>query len=116
MIVTAEDDDDVRYVTSRVLRSAGHTVIATADGAEGFDAVREHRPDVVITDFSMPRMTGLQLCQAIRADPGLCHTPVLVVSGSIDADDPRAADAGVTAVLGKPFNAAELRDHIDAVL
>lgn len=116
LIVTAEDDEDVRYVTTRVLRSAGHTVIATHDGAEGFYATHQNRPDVVITDFTMPRMTGLQLCRAIRDDPCLSHTPVLMVSSSIGAGDRRAADAGVTALLGKPFNAAELRDRIDAVL
>ena len=116
VIVTAEDNDDIRRLSARSLRRAGHTVVETADGAEALKAVREHRPDVIVTDVDMPRMTGLELSAAIRADPDLKHTPVLVVSGSIELHDTRAAEAGVTAVLGKPFAPAELLHHLDELL
>jgi CheY-like chemotaxis protein len=116
MIVTAEDNEDVRVLTARSLRRAGHTVVETADGLEGLAAVREHAPDVVITDVDMPRMTGLELCRAIRDDPELRHTPVLVVSGSITPDDSSAASSGVTAILGKPFAPSELLQRLDEML
>src|SRR3712207_2381048 len=116
LLVTAEDNDDLRMVMARALRRAGHTVIATADGADGLAAVREHRPDAVITDVDMPRMTGLQLSQAVRDDPELRHIPVLVVSGSITPDDPAAARSGVTAIMPKPFTPAELLHHLGEIL
>ncbi|GAB1694064.1 response regulator [Krasilnikovia sp. M28-CT-15] len=115
VLVTADDDDDIRFVIQRVLRNAGHTVIATADGVEALAAVREHHPHAVITDFLMPRMDGLQLCRAIRDDPQLRHIPVMVVSGSID---PREGHdlACFDAVLDKPFMPADLISHVNDVL
>ncbi len=116
LLVTAEDHADIRMVMARALRRAGHTVIPTADGAEGLAAVREHRPDAVVTDVDMPNMTGLQLTRAIREDPDLRHTPVMMVSGSISPDDPRARGAGVTTIVGKPFTPDELLRHLDEIL
>ena len=116
VIVTAEDDEDLRSVTTRVLRRAGHTVIATADGAEGLAAVHEHLPDIVVTDVDMPRRDGLQLCRAIRDDRHLRHTPVVVISGSTDLDEAHVADAGVTAVLAKPCTPQDLLRHLAEVL
>jgi CheY-like chemotaxis protein len=116
VLVTAEDNDQIRAAVARSLERAGHTVIATADGVAGLAAVREHHPDAVVTDVEMPGMTGLELCRAIRDDPELRHTPVLVASGSIDTGDPRTAEAGVTATIGKPFTPAELLRSLDDLL
>ncbi len=116
VIVTAEDNDDIRMVTARCLQRAGHTVVATADGAQALDAVRRHRPDIVITDVDMPQLTGLQLCRAIRDHPELQTIPVLLVSGSIHPDDPSAVDAGATDILPKPFTRSDLLIRISALL
>ena len=116
MIVTAEDDDDIRMVTARSLQRAGHTVVATADGAQALHAVRHHRPDIVITDVDMPHLTGLQLCRAVRDDPELQAIPVVLVSGSIHPDDPRAVQAGATDILPKPFLPSDLLNRVTALL
>jgi CheY-like chemotaxis protein len=116
LLVTAEDNDDLRKAMARSLQRAGHTVVDTADGAQALSAVQQHRPDAVITDVEMPLMTGLQMCRAIRDDPHLKHTPVLVVSGSIDPQDQAAKDAGVTAVVSKPFAPADLVHHVNDIL
>ncbi len=116
LLVTAEDDDDLRRVMARSLERAGHTVVATRDGAEALAAAREHHPDAIVTDVEMPRMTGLELCHAVRQDEALRHVPVLVVSGSIDPHDPRAAIAGVTAILPKPFSPRELLEQLGDLL
>ena len=116
VLVTAEDDEDIRMVVTRSLRKAGHEVIAVADGVQGLAAVREHRPDAVITDVDMPHMTGLQLCQEIRRDPELRHIPVVVVSGSLDEDDSSAFAAGVPAIVPRPFVARVLVRRLAQVL
>ena len=116
VIVTAEDHDDIRMVTARCLQRARHTVVATADGAQALDAVRRHRPDIVITDVDMPQLTGLQLCRAIRDDPDLQAIPVMLVSGSIHPDDPRAVEAGATDILPKPFLPSDLLNRVTALL
>jgi CheY-like chemotaxis protein len=116
VLVTAEDDEDIRMLVTRSLRKAGHEVIATADGAEGLAAVRKHHPDAVITDIDMPHMTGLQLCREIRRDPELRHIPVVVVSGSLDSGDTHALEAGVTVVIAKPFVSGVLLHQLAEVL
>jgi CheY-like chemotaxis protein len=108
VIVVAEDHEDIRYVLKRALERAGHEVVATPDGAAALDAVRKHRPDVVVTDLDMPRMTGLDLCRAIRADDELRHIPVVLASGSLLPGDERAAEVGASATLLKPFLPAQL--------
>jgi CheY-like chemotaxis protein len=116
VLVTAEDDEDIRMLVTRSLRRAGHEVIEAADGREGLAAVREHLPDAVITDVDMPYMTGLQLCREIRRDPELKHIPVVVVSGSLDSGDAHALEAGATAVVPKPFAARALLHQLAEVL
>lgn len=116
VLVTAEDDEDTRLLVTRSLRKAGHRVIAAADGLECLAAVRKHHPDAVITDIDMPHMTGLQLCREIRRDPELKHIPVVVVSGSLDVQDIRTLEAGVTAVIPKPFVAGVLLHQLTEVL
>ncbi|MGX6604258.1 response regulator [Micromonosporaceae bacterium Da 78-11] len=116
VLVTAEDDEDIRTIVTRSLQRAGHSVIAVSDGVQGLAAVREHHPDAVITDVDMPHMTGLQLCREMRRDPELKHIPVVVVSGSIDSQDAHALEAGVTMILPKPFVAGELLHHLTQML
>ncbi|WP_433790383.1 response regulator [Actinoplanes sp. CA-252034] len=108
MIVVAEDHDDIRYVLKRSLERAGHRVVAAADGRTALAAIREHQPDLVVTDVDMPNMTGLDLCRAIRADDALRHIPIVVASGSLMPGDNLAEDAGASATLLKPFVPAQL--------
>ncbi len=116
MIVVAEDHDDIRYVLKRSLERAGHRVVATADGAAALAAVREHRPDLVVTDIDMPYLSGLELCRAIRADDDLRHIPVVVASGALLPGDGRASAAGASATLLKPFLPAQLLALVAALL
>jgi CheY-like chemotaxis protein len=116
VLVTAEDDEDIRLLVTRSLRKAGHEVIAVSDGVQGLAAVRKHRPDAVITDIDMPYMTGLQLCREIRRDPALKHIPVVVVSGSLESGDTHALEAGATAIVPKPFVGNALLHQLAEVL
>jgi CheY-like chemotaxis protein len=116
VIVVAEDHEDIRYVLQRALERAGHAVVTAVDGIEALAAIRQHRPDVLVSDLDMPRMNGLDLCRAIRADAGLRHIPVVLISGSLLPGDVRAAEAGATATLLKPFQPAELLACVEQVM
>ncbi len=116
MIVVAEDHEDIRFVLTRALERAGHEVVATADGAAALEAVRRHRPDMVVTDVDMPHLSGLELCRAIRADETLRHIPVVLASGSLMPGDARAAEVGASATLLKPFLPAQLLDCVRRLL
>jgi CheY-like chemotaxis protein len=116
VIVVAEDHEDIRYVLKRSLERAGHVVVAAADGVAALAAIREHLPELVVTDVDMPNMTGLDLCRAIRADRRLRHIPVVLASGSMLPGDARAADVGATATLLKPFLPAQLQALVQDLL
>ena len=116
MIVVAEDHEDIRFVLTRALERAGHEVVATCDGAAALEAVCTHHPDIVVTDVDMPHLNGLDLCRAIRADAALRHIPVVLASGSLMPGDSRAAEAGASATLLKPFLPAELLACVDGLL
>ncbi|MEV7626499.1 response regulator [Actinoplanes sp. NPDC089786] len=107
-ILIAEDNDDVRAVLQRLFDRAGFHVLTAPDGHAALDTARQNRPDVILTDLDMPHLNGLQLCQAIREDPTLADTPVVILSGALQPGDPRTADIHVCGVLLKPFTSDEL--------
>jgi CheY-like chemotaxis protein len=115
-IVIADDDDDVRTLVERILGRAGHTVIATRDGAEALQAVRADRPELVVSDIDMPGMSGVELCLALRGDLATSQLAVLLVSGSLAPGDARPTDAQATACLHKPFTTNELLGCVETLL
>ena len=116
MIVVAEDHEDIRFVLKRALERAGYEVVTASDGAAALEAVRLHRPDLVVTDVDMPVLSGLDLCRAIRADAELRHIPVVLASGSLLPGDARAVDVGASATLLKPFLPTQLLDCVAGLL
>ncbi|WP_433364136.1 response regulator [Actinoplanes sp. CA-142083] len=115
-LVLAEDDHDIRAIAARILRRAGYEVIEVADGSAALDAVREHRPAMVVSDIDMPVMSGVDLCLALRADPATKDLPVVFVSGSLVPGDTRPEQAQATAILSKPFLPRDLVACVEAAL
>lgn len=101
-IVVAEDEFLIADMLVVSLEEAGHEVHEAEHGANALKLVRDHCPDLVITDFMMPLMTGLELAEAIRADEELRGIPIVLVSGAqgtIARDRPELFDL----VLDKPY-------------
>jgi signal transduction histidine kinase/CheY-like chemotaxis protein len=87
-IVLADDDAVQRKLCTLRLQRAGFTVTAAADGEEALAMIRSHRPDAVVSDVLMPRLDGFGLCMAIRRDPEIANTPILLISNSyLETDD-----------------------------
>jgi CheY-like chemotaxis protein len=116
VVVIAEDDADLLAVFTRVVSRVGHSVIACSDGDAALAQIRDRRPDLVLTDVDMPPgMSGLDVAAAIRADPLVSGTPVIVATGGgIGAE--MAAAFGVTRLLRKPVSPSALVGHVEAVL
>ena len=108
MVLIAEDDADVCMVLKRVLTVATFSVVTAPDGASALDLTVAHHPDVVLTDLDMPGLTGLQLTEALRRHPVEHGVPILILSGSLQRGDPRAAVAGACDVRLKPFTNRDL--------
>lgn len=109
-ILIADDDLTSRRVLGRTLGTLGYEVLEASDGAEAWARVAAARPPVVITDWMMPRMDGLELCRRIRSDAGPDGYTYLVVLTQRDGrtDYLEAMDAGADDVLTKPFDPDEL--------
>jgi CheY-like chemotaxis protein len=101
-ILVVDDEPDMRFMLRRILERAGHEVAEAGDGAAALTSVRHARPDLVITDISMPVMDGAELIRRLRGDAAVAAIPILAVSG-----DSHLA-AGADAVLAKPYVWAEL--------
>ncbi|MGH3967998.1 MAG: ATP-binding response regulator, partial [Mycobacterium sp.] len=103
LVLIADDNADMRAHLERVLSKHWRTVLA-ADGEDALRTTRERRPDVVVTDVMMPRLDGFDFVAAIRADPELSATPVLMLSARAGAEAVREGYAGgADDYLPKPF-------------
>lgn len=101
VILIAERDDNVRQLQRYSLERAGFAVSFCDDGASALDAARSTQPVLVVTEILIPKLDGLTLCRHLHADDATRHIPVVVFS--ILAAAARAADAGASAYLRKPF-------------
>lgn len=115
LIVIAEDEFLIADVLSIMLEEAGHEVEAAPHGLAALTLVKERRPELVITDFMMPLMTGLELAQAIREDDELSQIPIILVSGA-QASIGRAHPEMFDAVLDKPYNEVRLLEAVERAL
>ena len=106
-ILVVDDDPNVVGVLKYVLQQQGFEVHGAPDGLSALAAFRGGRFDMIFTDFSMPRMTGLELAALVRKlDPDI---PIILITGHAHALDPEAvARAGLSRVLAKPFQLDEL--------
>jgi CheY-like chemotaxis protein len=102
VIVLVEDHQDTRQMYAEFL-SASFEVLPAADGLQAVDIMRTTRPDLLITDLSLPGMDGFELVARIRNDPRLRRIPIICLSGyGGHAHEQRARDAGCDRILQKP--------------
>jgi class 3 adenylate cyclase len=116
-ILIVEDDEATRNSIARLLTRAGYRTLSAPDGRLGLAQAARHRPDVVISDVSMPEMDGFELIEAIRTDPVLAATPVILLTALDNrASMRRGMTAGADDYLPKPFAPAELLGALDGLL
>ncbi|WP_426561102.1 response regulator [Angustibacter sp. McL0619] len=117
-ILVVDDSRVMRQIVVRTLRQAGfdgHEVVEAVDGADALDKVGEHAPDVVLSDWNMPNMTGIEFLRALRA--GGDQTPFGFVT-SEGSEDMRevAQNAGARFVIVKPFTPEGFSEALTPVL
>lgn len=116
-ILVVEDFATMRRVIRNLLNDLGYASISEAeDGTSALPMLHNQRFDLVITDLLMPEMSGMELLRAMRADRGLCHIPVLMITADAQREKIiEAARAGVNAYIVKPFTAAMLESKIKQI-
>jgi signal transduction histidine kinase/CheY-like chemotaxis protein len=108
-VVVVDDTPSLRNMLCRILRPI-YRVFAAEDGLAALELCRRVRPDLIVSDMMMPRMSGIELCQAIRQEPGaLGRTPVILVTARADMSSKlEGLGQGADDYLAKPFNIQEL--------
>ena len=116
-ILIAEDERDIRDLVAFTLRFAGYEVVAVENGAEAVEAAPVEMPDLILMDVRMPRMTGYEACQIIKADDRVKHIPVVFLSAKgQDFEIQAGINSGASEYLLKPFAPMELTEKIRELL
>ncbi|MFZ6020540.1 MAG: response regulator transcription factor [Chloroflexota bacterium] len=116
-ILVAEDEKDIRDLLTFTLQYAGHTVITVTNGEEAWQAAPSVLPDLILMDVRMPRMTGYEACERIKADPQTAHIPVVFLSAKgQEAEIQQGLQAGASEYLLKPFAPDELTRRVAELL
>lgn len=108
-VLVVEDEPAIRLVLANKLKQAGYVVRDAANGTDGLASAKATRPDLVITDYEMPRMDGLAMSRSLFEDPALRSVPVIVLSARghrLGAAE--AHDTNVQHMLMKPFSMREV--------
>jgi two-component system KDP operon response regulator KdpE len=113
-ILIVDDEPQITRVLRTALSTQGYSLRVAANGVEGMELVHDWKPDLVITDVSMPQMNGVELCREIRA---ISAIPILVLSvRNQDSMKIEALDAGADDYVTKPFSIQELLARVRAQL
>lgn len=116
-ILVVDDFSTMRRIIKNLLRDLGFNNTQEADdGSTALPMLQKGDFDFVVTDWNMPGMQGIDLLKAIRADEGLKHLPVLMVTAEAKREQIiAAAQAGVNGYVVKPFTAATLKEKLDKI-
>jgi DNA-binding response OmpR family regulator len=112
-IVVADDERDIADLLTLNLELEGYQAVTVYDGEAALDAVRIHRPDFVLLDVMMPKLDGLEVLRALKADPETQDIPVIMLTAKVDDDDVWAGwQAGASYYLTKPFDLEDLLRYL----
>ena len=116
-ILVADDETHILHVVSLKLRNAGFNVLTARDGQEALEIAQQELPDLVITDYHMPQLSGLELCQRLKQDQRTSHIPAIMLTARGYQLEPRdTQQSGILRMLSKPFSPRQLLTTVNEVL
>ena len=116
-ILVVDDEVHIVQVVAIKLRNNGFEVITAENGAEGLELAIQERPDLIVSDFQMPVMSGLEMIENLRAKPETRDIPVVMLTArGFAIEDDKKQQLRITACLSKPFSPRELLQSIESVL
>ena len=111
-ILVADDNPDSLAILGLILEHRGYDVATAVDGEEAVRQAREHRPDLILMDLQMPRLSGLDAAHTLKEDAATSHIPILAVTASTIREDIR--EYGFCGILRKPVLPRQVMDAVDA--
>ena len=116
-VLVVDDDPVILKLLEVNFEMEGFQVVRAADGAEGLERAREVRPDIVVLDVMMPRMTGYEVAKALREDADTAHIPIIFVTARAQSSDvERGMELGVDDYVTKPFDPLDLIARVNTLL
>jgi len=116
-ILVADDESHILHVVSLKLRNAGYQVVTARDGQEAFDLANAEHPDLLITDYHMPQLSGLELCQKLKADASTANIPAIMLTArGYHLEPSDTTQNGILRMLSKPFSPRQLLATVQEVL
>lgn len=116
-ILLVEDEAALITLLRYNLEKAGFRLVEARDGEEGLILAKEEKPDLILLDWMLPLMSGLQVCRQLRRDPETRHTPIILLTArGEESDKVRGLESGADDYITKPFSPNELLARVRAVL
>ena len=116
-ILVADDESHILHVVSLKLRNAGFNVLTARDGQEALEIAQQEMPDLLITDYHMPQLSGLELCQRLKQDPATTNIPAIMLTARGYQLEPADTEqSGILRMLSKPFSPRQLLTTVNEVL
>lgn len=116
-ILLVDDEKNVRELVRATLETEEYVLFEALDGMEAVELARREVPDVMVMDWMMPKMNGIEATRAIRSSPRTAAIPIILLTARSQAEDFAAGKAaGVNAYLVKPFSPFELLERVESLL
>src|ERR1051325_1449778 len=116
-ILVTDDETHILHVVSLKLRNAGFKVLTARDGQEALEMAQQEHPDLLITDYHMPQLSGLELCQRLKQDVNTSNIPAIMLTARGYHLEPQdTQQSGILRMLSKPFSPRHLLSTVNEVL
>ena len=116
-VLVVDDEIHIVHVAAIKLRNNGYEVITATNGDEAFELACAEKPDIIVTDFQMPAMTGLELVEKIRQNEETKDIPVILLTArSFAISEEQEEDLQISGCISKPFSPRELLENIEDIL
>jgi two-component system cell cycle response regulator DivK len=108
-ILYVEDNEANRMIVRDLLKRTKYQLIEAHDGEAGVATALEKRPDLILMDIQLPKISGMEAMRRIRADTSMASTPIIAITSfALSGDEQKAKEAGATAYLAKPYSPFDL--------
>ena len=112
-VLYVEDNEFNRKIVRQLLSVTTYSLLEAIDGEQGVAMAVDARPDLVLMDIQLPKLSGLDATRKIRQDPRTAHVPIIVVTSfALSGDDQKALEAGASAYLAKPYSPRQMLELI----
>ena len=116
-ILYVEDNELNRRIVRDLLKRTSYRLLEAPDGETALDIARRERPDLILMDIQLPRLSGIEVTRTLRIEPITANTPIIAITSfALSGDEQRAKAAGATAYMAKPYSPRDLLSLIRSLL